>query len=89
MQQHRGGVRVALQQGFDGAIRVLQQSGVVEEGVDGAGVGHVETGLGALQHGREAIPPGDVQPRRVRPLGVSGAGCRRPGGSGAVPGTDG
>ena len=73
VQQHRVGVRIALQQRVDGSIRVLQQGGVAEDRLDGAGVRRIQAGLGTLQHRAEPVPPGDIQPRRVDPLGVGGS----------------
>ncbi len=77
MQQRRPGVGIAGKQRGDSLLGVLQQPlavgrGRVEQGVDPAGVGHGEAGLGALQHLGEPVTPGDVEPRRVGGLGVGG-----------------
>ena len=62
MQQHGGGIGVALHQGRDGPIRLVGRLGGVEERVDRTAVQRMQSGLGALQHCREAVSPGDVQP---------------------------
>ena len=76
MQQHRAGIGETRQQRGDRAVGILQEClalGTDEQGFDRPAVLGVQPRLGALQHGRETIPPGDVQPGRVVPLGVGGA----------------
>ena len=62
MQQHGGGIGVALHQGRDGPVRLVGRLGGVEECVDRTAVQRMQSGLGALQHCREAVSPSDVQP---------------------------
>ncbi len=73
VQQHGGRVWVATQQRAEGTFGVLQNRGISEERLDPAAVLLGQARLGALQHRSEPVPPGHVQPRRVGPLGVSGA----------------
>ena len=80
VQPHRLGVRIAGQQRGDRGVGVVQQrlavGALVEQRLDGAGVLLVQTRLGPLEHGLEALPPGVGQP--------GAAGLQRVGGAVAV-----
>ena len=77
VQPHRLGVRIAGQQRRDRGVGVVQQrlavEALVEQRLDGAGVLLVQTRLGPLEHGREALPPGVGQPGATGLQRVSGA----------------
>ena len=75
MQEHRAGIGVAGQQCRDRTFGIFEQSlGLGGEDCRNRAIVHsIQACLGALQHGREALPPGDVQPGRAGPLGVGGA----------------
>ena len=74
MQPDGRGLGIALEQRSDRGVRILQDGGVgAEQCLDRTAVPRVQPGFSALEHGGEAVPPGDVQPRGVGGLGVGGA----------------
>ena len=66
MKQHGSGVGVAPSSAAIARSGSSSNSGVrAEQRFDAAGVNGVEAGLGTLEHGGEAIAPGDVEPGRA------------------------
>ncbi len=65
--QHRGGVvGVRRLESAERCEGLVQRRRIREQRLDGAAVVAVQSGLGALQHLAEAIPPRHVQPHRLR-----------------------